>query len=203
MPLRSEMTGLRQRGPVFSSGRIYAVPVLRRYALPGILSALLCLIGGSAMAAERSFVAGGPPLNYRLDELSVRFLRQPGHGLPGWRVSLAGSGAALLESDGQKRHFFYPVKDLLALVNELYRIRFFELPITYTTKYSVFIKDDGLLGTQGLRMSDASSTRVCFAVAAYEKCVSYGADGPRELEALVQHVVADTERLVSPGLSKP
>lgn len=203
MPLHSEMTGSRPRGPVFSSGRICAMPKLRRYVLPGILSALLCLIGGSAMAAERSFVAGGPPLDYRLDELSVRFLRQPGHGLPGWRVSLAGTGVALLESDGQKRHFSYPVKGLLALVNELYRIRFFELPTTYATKYSVFIKDDGLLGTQGLRMSDASSTRVCFAVAAYEKCVSYGADGPRELEALVQHVVADTERLVSPGLSKP
>lgn len=203
MPQHSEITGFRQRGPVFSSGRIYAVSILRRYVLPCILSALLCLIGGIAMAAEHSFVAGGPPLNYRLDELSVRFLRQPGHGLPGWRVSLAGSGAALLENDRQKRHFFYPVKDFLALVNELYRIRFFELPTTYTTKYSVFIKNDGLLGTQGLRMSDASSTRVCFTVAAYEKCISYGADGPRELEDLVQHVAADVERLVSPGLSKP
>lgn len=203
MPLHSKMTGRRERGPVFSSGQIYAGPVLRRYVLPGILSALLCLIGGSAMAAERSFVAGGPPLNYRLDELSVRFLRQPGHGVPGWRVSLPGSGPALLEIDGQKRHFFYSVKDFLALVNELYRIRFFEMPITYTTKYSVFIKDNGLLGTQGLRMSDASSTRICFTVAAYEKCVSYGADGPRELEELVQRVAADVERLVSPGSSKP
>lgn len=179
------------------------MPSLRRYVLSGFLSAFLCLIGGSTMAAERSFTAGGPPLNYRLDELSVRLLRQPGHGLPGLRVSLAGTGAALLERDGQKRHFSYPVKDLLALVNELYRIRFFELPTTYATKYSVFIKEDGLLGTQGLRMSDASSTRVCFAVAGYEKCVSYGADGPRELEEIVLHVLADAERLVTPGLSKP
>jgi hypothetical protein len=115
---------------------------------------------------------------------------------PVQRVSLSGTGSSTLERGDQKLSFRYADKDMLVLLNKLYRIRFFELPTRYTAKYSVFLKDDGSVGTQALKMSDASSTNVCFTVMAYEKYVTYSSEAPRELEDMVQRIFSEADRLV-------
>lgn len=148
------------------------------------------------MAADRTLGPNGPPLAYRIDEVTLRLTRHPGNfAFPIRRVSLSGTGSASLESDGQSVQFPYATKDLLVLLNELYRIRFFDLPEKYTTRYSIFLKDDGIVGTSALRMTDAGSTSICFLVAEYEKCVIYGRDGPFELENIAKRIFADTEGL--------
>lgn len=150
------------------------------------------------MAAKPSLETGKPPHTYRLDEVSLRLTRQPGNGaFPVRRVNLSGAGAATLERDGRKLPFHYAPKDLLALLNELYKIRFFDLPTNYRTRYSLFLKEDGSVGTSALRLSDESSTSVCIAVAAYEKCVTYGSEAPYELEHLAKRIFSEADRLVN------
>lgn len=147
-------------------------------------------------AAEPSFGAGGPPLVYRIDEVSVRLTRHSGNpALPIRRVILSGAGSATLERDGKEVQFPYGKKDLLALLNALYKIRFFDLPTQYSTQYSVFMKDDETVGTAALRMSDSGSTNICFAVTGYEKCVTYGpnAHGPLELENIAKRIFSDAD----------
>jgi len=149
------------------------------------------------MATVRSLGAGGPPLAYRLDEVSVRLTRQPGSGtFPKRRVTLSGTGTATLERDGQTLPFSHPPGDVLALLNDLYRIRFFDLPTNLNVRYSVFLKDDGSIGTSVLRMLDASSTSVCLRLAAFEKCVTYASGGARELEEIVERVFSQAGRSV-------
>lgn len=149
------------------------------------------------MSTKPSVETGKLPQSYRLNEVSVRVTLQPGRGnFPVRRVSLLGTGAATLEQNGQKQPFPYASRDLLALLNELYKIRFFELPTNYTTRHSVFLKEEGLIGTNLLRMSDESSTSVCFSTAAYEKCVTYSTEGPDELDRIATRIFSEASRLV-------
>lgn len=147
-----------------------------------------------SMATEQSLGVGGPPLTYRIDEVSVRLTRHPGNpALPIRRVILSGAGDATREHGGKSVRFPYGSKDLLALLNELYKIRFFDLPTQYNTQYSVFLKDDGTVRTAALRMPDSGSTSICFAVTGYEKCVTYGRDGPLELEIIAKQIFSDAD----------
>ena len=180
------------------------MPVSRRCPSVRFPMRIFRLMWAIAMAAGPSLGAAGPPLTYRLDQVTVRVTRPPGGSASKTRqVSLFGTGNATLERDGRSLPFRYASKDLVALLNELYRIHFFELPANYTGQYSVFLKDDGTVVTQALRMSDTPGTSVCFAVADYKKCVNYGTEGPRELADLAQRLFAEAERLVKGSLAKP
>ena len=162
-----------------------------------LLIVIACLGMPAAMAADYSPESGSPPLTYRIDDVRIRLTRHPGNAaFPVQRVSLSGSGSATLERDGKIMPFTYQVKKLLALMNEFYRIRFFEMPDDYTNRYSVFLKDGGTVETAALHLLDAGGTWICFTVASYEKCVSHGDDGPSELEDIARQIFSEADVLV-------
>ena len=47
------------------------------------------------------------------------------------------------------------------------------------------------------RMLDESTTRVCFSVTSYEKCVTYGAAGPNELEGIATRIFSEANKRVN------
>ena len=151
------------------------------------------------MAAEHHAGISAPPLVYRLDEVSISLTRQPGSSTaPIQRINLSGTGSATLERGGQRMPFRYTPKDTLTLLNAFYKIRFFDLPTNYITRYSVFLKDDDTVGTSALRMPDTSSTSICITITAtYEKCVSYSAEVPYELENITTRIFSEANRLVN------
>lgn len=155
--------------------------------------------GAAAMAAERKPGANGPPLTYRLDQATVRVQRQFAHGQPMVQLSLPGRGQASLQSGERKRLFEHAARDHLNVLNGLYRMRFFDLPAQLRPPLSVFLDDEGRVGTQGLRMADAGSTTVCFSLPGYEKCVRYDASGPPELEDFVLRLLADAAQRAQPA----
>lgn len=147
----------------------------------------------TSMAVERTLGSSGPPLNYRIDEVKISVTLQPGSSaFPVQRVILAGSGGGTAERDGKPTQFPYSNHDLIEIMSELYRIRFFDLPAQYTTRYSVMLKNDGHVQTTTLNMKDTESTVFCFAVAKYEKCVTLGKDGPFELKQLAEKILSRT-----------
>jgi hypothetical protein len=130
-----------------------------------------------------------------LDEVRVQVIRQPGHGLPARRVSLSGRGEGTLERKDVNLAFPYPAEKLVSLINDLYRIRFFTLPVVYTPRLSVAVQD-GVLVARTTPMADALATRVCFTAGTYERCVTYRSDGGfTDLESLVERVFAEAEEL--------
>lgn len=172
------------------------MPTRLKPLVTSLLLGMSCLTGSTSMAMESNPAAAGPPQTYRLDEVSVRLTHQPGRpNFPLRRINLSGKGSATLEGGSQNLPFSYAAQDLLGLLNELYRIRFFDLPRNYSTRHSVSLKDDGMVVTGRLRLLDTASTTVCFSVAAYEKCVTYTTEGPYELEKLTQRVFAEAEQL--------
>lgn len=140
----------------------------------------------------------GLPLSYKIEEVRISLTRRPGNpAFPIHRLIFLGSGNATLERDGKSVSLNYPDKDLIYVLNEFYKIRFFELPEDYSTEYSVFVNSENVVQTISLRLSDAESTRVCFAVANYKKCVTYSHKGPLELENLVKQLFADVDKFAS------
>ena len=171
--------------------------------LAGTLLIIITCVGmPAAMSAESvitgSLGPGGPPLTYRIDDVHIRMTRHPGNAaFPVQRVSLPGSGSATLERGGKIMPFTYHVKKLLVLMNDLYRIRFFDMPDDYTNRYSVFLKDGGTVETSALHMLDAGGMRICFAVARFEKCINYGDEGPSELEDIARRVFSEADVLAN------
>ena len=149
-------------------------------------------------AADTTPVRAWPPFDYRLDNAIVRVQLLPAHGLPQQTLTLPGAGLASFIRDGATVRFTPPANELLATINELYRMRFFDLPDRLLPTRSMFVKQDGALGTQAMKMHDALTTRVCFALPKFEKCVTYEADPPLELERLVQRLLADARQLTTP-----
>ncbi len=170
--------------------------------LAGTLLIIIAFVGmPAAMSAESAITGslgpGGPPLTYRIDDVHIRLTRHPGNAaFPVQRVSLSGSGSATLEQDGKIMPFTYQVKKLLALMNEFYRIRFFDMPDDYTNRYSVFLKDGGTIETAALHLLDAGGMRICFTAASYEKCVNYGDEGPSGLEDIARRIFFEADVLV-------
>lgn len=196
MPVDATMTGFHARNPVFSFRvRRSSTPLrcLQRIALISMTT----LVWMNAMAAEQTPGEGGPPMNYRLDEVSVELTRQPGRGpFHVRRLTLSGAGGATLQSDGKTYSFSYPGGDLLTLLNDLYGIRFFSLPANLTARYSVFLKADGTVSTSKLQLADAPGTSVCVTLSAYRKCVTYGSDGPADIERIVRRAFSEADGLV-------
>lgn len=137
-----------------------------------------------------------PPPHYRLDEVRITLQHQPGRGpFPLQRLTLPGNGNATLERAGTRHSFQYGSGAMMRLLNELYRMRFFDLPEDCTARPSVFLKDDGTVATSTLKLADAPSTKVCFATGGYRKCVTYAQGNLAELDQIVQRVFTDSERL--------
>lgn len=131
----------------------------------------------------------GPPSSYRLNDISVRLTLHPGSPAFSTRwINLSAEGAVLLERDGTTARFSYANQDLLNLVNELYKMHFFELPSEYTAEYSIVQKEDGHLATMISSMDDEPSTSVCVLIKEYKKCITYSRKGPLELENLVHRI---------------
>lgn len=156
---------------------------------------LLWSFGGtraaSVTAAAATHSLAWPPVDYRQDEASVRVTLNPAHGQPLQQVVLGGDGRGTLQQRGQTRTFNIERKAVLDLINALYRMRFFDLPVELAAVRSVFEKDDGSVGTQSVKMHDATRTTVCFSLPQYEKCVAYQNQPPRELEEWVTHLLAE------------
>jgi hypothetical protein len=166
------------------------MPIRVRCLITSLFIAVSGLTGSYSMATERNPGASTVPGTYRLDEVGVRITQSPGRAASTKNqiLKLSGSGEGTLERNSQTVSFRYESKALLALLNDLYRIRFFDLPANYSVGRSVVLKDDGTVGTQFLKMTDAPSTSVCFSLPVYEKCVTYGSNGPQELESVVRRL---------------
>jgi hypothetical protein len=131
------------------------------------------------------------PLSYKIEEVRISLTRRPGNpSFPIQRLTLSGSGNATLERDSKSTLLSYSDKDLLSVLKEFYKIRFFDLPEDYSTEYSVFLDKNRIIQTTALRLPDVESTSACLAVAGYKKCVTYSRKGPLELENLVQRIFA-------------
>ena len=191
-----------RRGPgngiPFLFSTFVAMPMPRAFFLTSLLVGLWFSSAAVAMTAnqDRLDEPGKMPLSYQIDDVSIHLSRQAGNAAYApWRVTLSGDGWASLEHQGKQVKYRYPRQDLVALLNELHKIHFFELPARYATSYKVFLKDDGSVTTVDQYKTSSDTHSVCVAIAKFEKCVRYGDnDGPLELDQIAQRLFTEAEQ---------
>lgn len=155
------------------------------------------------MATDQPVSGVGPPASLLLKSIRLDVHQQAGRGLVhlSRRVTLSGEGQATLELGGQTLPFDCTPTQLLAWLDTLYALRFFDLPRDYSTQYSAVLKKDGTVVPSMQRMLDASSTEVCVRAGDFKRCVRFGEAGPQELKALAQRILDDANRLSkAPGV---
>lgn len=144
------------------------------------------------MAAEQ------PPATFKLSDASLQLTLQSGQGLPERRLTLESPAPSVWLIGSKAQPFQLPAADLVAAINALHTMRFFQMPDQFGHRPTLVLRDDGLVGTQVLNMIDSGNTRLCFLLPDYRKCVSYQRDPPRELGELVQRLLSDAVRRIGP-----
>ena len=134
------------------------------------------------------------PRSFAVTDLRIRLSRQAGNAafVP-WVVNLAVAGSSL-SHDGMQWPLPYSDKDLVALLNALHEIRFFDMPSQYSRQDVAQLLADGSVRLIEKFTSHAGGNSVCVKIATAEKCVRYGTQAPVELDRIFQRVFVNALR---------
>lgn len=158
-------------------------------ALCSLLLGLTSMADNATANADQS----DPPLQYPLSRVTISVLHQTSRNIPGgYRITLSGegSGTMILSEAGREieARIQSSEEELITLLNDFYRIHFFELADNYTVKKQVLLQEDGTVATTGRRLLDIASKRLCIELADYKKCVSVVDGQPAGAAQLVEKI---------------
>ncbi len=161
----------------------------------GLLLGLIAITGAAPLAAEPLSRADAMPQTFRIDALSIRLSRQVSNAP--WQVQLSGADGGSLTQGGKQRPFPYSAKDLVALLNALYEVHFFDMPSRYAAHAAAQLGADGTVSMAGVDSSNATGNGICVSVASFEKCVQWGNRAPVELDRIAQRAFGEALRLAA------
>jgi hypothetical protein len=197
-PASQGIVGSASRQRLWLASRcVGAIRRSHRALLGGLLAGLIGATATRAMAEEGKVGPNVMPYNFRVDELSIRLSRQTANtAYSPWEIHLSGTDGGSLTYDGKLRSFPYSANKIVALLNALYEIHFFDLPSEYASQPRARLNDDGGVSLDKILWTDEGSNRLCVKVASYEKCVRYGGNEmPPELDRIFQGIFADAPHL--------
>ena len=136
------------------------------------------------------------PRAFYVGDLSIHFSQRVGNAAyTPWEVHMSGAGGGNLIHDGKHSPLPYASRDVVALLNALFEIRFFDLPAQFSSQDVAQLLEGGSVRLIQKFTSSSGGNSVCVNIAAFEKCVRYGPQTPVELDRIFQRVFADAERL--------
>lgn len=165
-------------------------PAVTKLTVFGAVLSGLTFLMSCAMAGDQSSERFVPPRQYQLEDVAITILHQTSHRIPGsYKISIGGDGQGSYTSGkaGEKK-FTLKGETLLELLNDFYRIHFFELKDTWTVKNQVALLDDNSILVSPMRLVDVSSKQICLALADYNKCVTVVGNQPAELSNLISKI---------------
>jgi hypothetical protein len=134
------------------------------------------------------------PRLFSVTDLEIRLSHQEGSAAYRPReLTIAGSGDATLTQAGNTWQLQRKPADALALLNELYRIRFFDLPETYGKSDFAVLGANGTVRLVEQSTSSSGGKRICVRIATFHKCVRFGPEGPVELDRILLRTLDDAE----------
>ncbi len=168
-----------------------------------VVSLFAAIIAPSMAGTVKPDSTAAMPQAFAAGELSIRLSRQAGNAAyKPWEVQLSGAGGGTLSHDGKQWALAYAPKDVVALLNALFEIHFFDLPTQYSTQGVAQLLDDGSVRLIEKSTSNARSNSVCVRIAAFERCVRFGSRAPLELDRIFQRIFADAQRAANQPATK-
>ena len=153
---------------------------------------LLMMLGMSLTSSNLSAKSHLSPLpaQYPLKKVTISLSHQSGAGMPGsYQITINGDGNSFfIQNSKEKQAFTVPKETLLELVNDFYKIHFFELPDTYAVKKRVVFKDNTTVATVVTKQAGVSSKKLCIQLRSYKKCVAIVDNQPVEAAELVKKI---------------
>ena len=152
----------------------------------GVLMALISTFNHAK--AEDS----APPTQYPLSEVAISIRQQAARGIAGYEIGISGDGNSFYQQNSAanppriERRFSNPV--LIGLLNDFYRIHFFELADSYQLTKQVVLRDDGMVATAASKRVDAAGKVLCVQLADYRKCVTLFNDQPPQVAQLIAKI---------------
>ena len=130
------------------------------------------------------------PAQYPLKKITISISHQPGAGIPGgYQMTINGDGNSFYSQNSKEKRALTVTKEtLLELVNDFYKIHFFELPDTYAIKKQVVLKDNTTVATVVTKQVNASSKKLCIQLRTYKKCIAIVGNQPVEAAELVKKI---------------
>jgi len=159
---------------------------MHKLSLSGLLLLGAIVLPNPAQAGDDKPV---PPLQYPLDQVAISILHHTSHGIPGgFEIAIQGGGNGFYLQNAVKTELQISSNTLIDLLNDFYRIRFFDLADTYRVQEQVVLGDNGQVATRHITTNDASSNKLCVQLADYQKCVTIVNDQPAEAAQLVAKI---------------
>jgi hypothetical protein len=130
------------------------------------------------------------PAQYPLKKITISISHQPGAAMPGgYQIIINGDGNSFYRQNSkEKQALTVPKETLLELVNDFYKIHFFELPDTYAVKKQVVLKDNTTVATVVTKQVNVNSKKLCIQLRTYKKCVAIVDNQPVEAAELVKKI---------------
>lgn len=173
------------------------MPLVRRLSARFQSAALLTLMATTAMCQSNAPVDPALPFpeQYRLSDASVHITRKPNpRSTTAHDLLLTGQGKLVLKDLQKHRQLAYPEADFVQVLENLYRIRFLELPTNLMARHGVGVDAQGIVYMRVAKQADAAWTRVCLSAGEARRCVTFADDYPGELGKLVDQWSADAQR---------
>jgi hypothetical protein len=155
----------------------------------------ICLLTMLGMSLISNNLSANPhlsrlPAQYPLKKITISILHQPGAGIPGgYQIIISGDGNSFYKQNSKENTaLIVPNETLLELVNDFYKIHFFELPDTYVVKKQVVLKDNTTVATVVTKQVDVNSKKLCIQLRTYKKCVTIIDNQPVEAAELVKKI---------------
>ena len=159
-----------------------------------LLLCLLAVLSPGAACAQK--VRTMPPTVYELASVRIRVTQPSARAdIQSRQAVVSGAGASEWKQGDSKASFEYSAEQVVALLNQLYAMRFFEMPELPGAKYSVRLGDDGRVITQALKMADRGGVQVCVEMADYKRCVTSTDNSQPELEQFAQRLFTEAASL--------
>jgi len=130
-----------------------------------------------------------PPSQYPLVRVEISIRYQPGRGLQGgYEITIQGDGRGYYRANAITTELQISDGTIVELLNDFYRIHFFDLADNYQIKKRVVLRDDNLVATTAMKITDISSKRLCIQLADYQKCVTIVNDQPADPAQLINKI---------------
>lgn len=136
------------------------------------------------------------PRSFHANDLEIVLSHQEGNAAYRPReLTITGSGDATFTQDGKTWPLQRTQADALGLLNELYEMRFFDLPDYYGKSDHAVAGSDGMVRLLQKTTSSAGGKMVCVRIAEFQKCVRFGpVAGPVELDRILMRTLDAAEQ---------
>jgi len=142
------------------------------------------------LTSHNLFASSHLPAQYPLKKISISISSQAGKdNSESYQILINGNGDSFFRKNNKEKQVLsIKSETLLELLNDFYRIHFFEIKDTFTVKEQVILKDNKTVTTVFNKQPSMSRKKVCIHLRSYKKCVTVVDNQPSAVAQIINKI---------------